>query len=89
MVYEEIKNDMEPFLKLYRLSKAKGMSASHLNNILEIANNDLLSIEERFKRLRTDASILQSQKHTCKRNLYQLNNQIASKAKLLNPCRIF
>ena len=64
------------------------MSASHLNNILEIANNDLLSIEERFKRLRTDASILQSQKHTCKRNLYQLNNQIATTSRILNSLRI-
>src|SRR5215217_5800385 len=26
MVYEDVKGDIEPFLKLYRLSKAKGMS---------------------------------------------------------------
>jgi hypothetical protein len=35
------------------------MSASDVNNLLEIANNDLPSIEERFKRLRNDASMLQ------------------------------
>jgi transposase len=46
MVYEELKDDIDPFLKLYRLIKAKGMSASHVNNLLEIANNDLPSIEE-------------------------------------------
>jgi transposase len=46
MVYEEVKDDIDPFLKLYRLIKAKGMSASHVNNLLEIANNDLPSIEE-------------------------------------------
>ena len=28
MVYEETKGDIEPFLKLYRLSKAKGMSVT-------------------------------------------------------------
>jgi septal ring factor EnvC (AmiA/AmiB activator) len=32
--------------------------------------------------------MLQSQKHTCKRNLYQLNNQIASTNRILNSLRI-
>jgi hypothetical protein len=50
MVYEELKGDIEPFLRLYRLSKAKGMSASHVTNLLEIANNDLPATEKRFKR---------------------------------------
>jgi hypothetical protein len=59
MLYEETKGDIAPFLKLYRLSKYKAMSASDVNNLLEIANNDLPSIEERFKRLRNDASMLQ------------------------------
>src|SRR5215210_1417653 len=30
MVYEETKGDIAPFLKLYRLSKAAGMSARHV-----------------------------------------------------------
>ena len=76
------------FLKLYKLAKAKGMGVKHVVDILAIANNDLPAIEERFKRLRNDVSMLQSQKHTCKRNLYQLNNQIASTTKLLNSFRI-
>ena len=50
MVYAETKGDVEPFLKLYRLSKANGISASHLNNLLAIANNNLPAIEERYKR---------------------------------------
>jgi hypothetical protein len=32
--------------------------------------------------------MLQAQKHTCKRNLYQLNNQIASTSRLLSSFRI-
>jgi septal ring factor EnvC (AmiA/AmiB activator) len=32
--------------------------------------------------------MLQSQKHTCKRNIYQLNNQIAATTKLLNSLRM-
>jgi hypothetical protein len=75
MIYEETKDDIGYFLKLYKLAKAKGMGVKQVVDVLAIANNDLPAIEERFKRLRNDVSTLQSQKHTCKRNLYQLNNQ--------------
>ena len=88
LIYEETKGDIEPFLKLYRLSKAKGMGVKQVVNLLTIANNDLPGIEERFKRLRNDISALQFQKRIDKRNLYQLNNQIATTTRLLNSLRI-
>jgi hypothetical protein len=88
MVYEDIKDDVTSFLKLYKLSKAKGMGIQQVIDALAIANNDLPAIGERFKRLRNDVSMLQSQKHTCKRTLYQLNNQIATTSRFLNSFRI-
>ena len=60
MVYEEIKDDIAPFLKLYKLSKAKGMGVQQVVDTLVIANNDLPAIEERFKKIRNDISMLQS-----------------------------
>jgi hypothetical protein len=48
MVYEETKDDIEPFLRLYRLSKAAGMSARHVTNLLKIANTDLPDIQCRY-----------------------------------------
>jgi hypothetical protein len=36
MVYQEVKDDITSFLRLYRLSKVKGMSARHVINLLEI-----------------------------------------------------
>jgi chromosome segregation ATPase len=87
-VYEEIKDDIEYFLKLYKLAKAKRMGVQQVLDVLAIANNDLPAIEERLKRLRNDASMLQSQNHTCQRNLYQLNNQIATTTRLLNSFHI-
>ena len=39
------------------------MGVQQVVNVLAIANNDLPAIEERFKRLRNDVSILQFQKH--------------------------
>ena len=87
-VYEETKDDIEPFLRLYRLSKAKGMSVKQVVNLLTIANNDLPALEKRIKRLRNDISALQFQKRIDERNLYQLNNKIASTIRLLNSFRM-
>jgi hypothetical protein len=88
MVYEELKGEIAPFLKLYRLSKRKGMGVKQVVNFLTIANDDLPAIEERFKMLRNDMSMLQFQKCIDERNLYQLNNQIASTTNLLNSFRM-
>jgi hypothetical protein len=47
IVYEELKGDIEAFLKLYRLSKAAGMGLKQVVDVLAIANNeDLPAIEE-------------------------------------------
>ena len=88
MVYEETKSDIAPFLRLYRLSKSKGMGVKRVVDILAIANNDLLALEEQFKSLRNDIGMLQFQKRIDERNLYQLNNQIASTTKLLSSFRM-
>ena len=88
MVYEETGGDIGYFVKLYKLAKAKGMDVKQVVDVLEIANNDLPTIEERFIRLRNDVSTLQFQKHTCKENLYRLNDQIATTTKLLNSLRM-
>jgi hypothetical protein len=88
MVYEEFRGDIEPFLKLYKLAKRKGMGVKQVVNLLAIASDDLPTLEKRFKTLRNDVSMLQFQKRIDERNLYQLNNQIASRTKLLNSLRI-
>ena len=53
-VYEETKGDIEPFLRLYRLSKAKGIGVKQVVNLLTIASEDLPVLEKRFKRLTND-----------------------------------
>src|SRR5919112_1655901 len=88
VVYEEIKDDIGFFAKLYKLAKAKGMDVEQIVNLLKIANNDLSALEEQAKRLRNNISLLQSQKCVCKRNLCQLNNQIAITSRLLNSYRL-
>jgi hypothetical protein len=70
MVYDETKGDIEPFLKLYRLSKAAGMSARHVTNLLKIANTNLLKIantnlpdiQRRYERLKREVNTLEFNK---------------------------
>jgi transposase len=88
MVYEETKGDIEPFLKLYKLAKRKGIGVRHVVDILATANNDLPAIEERLKTVRNDINMLQFQKRIDERNLYQLNNQIASTTNILYSLRM-
>jgi hypothetical protein len=88
MVYEEAKGDITPFLKLYRLSKSKGMGVRQVVNLLATANDDLPALEKQIKRLRNDISAMQFQKRIDKRILDQLNNQIASTTNLLTSFRI-
>jgi hypothetical protein len=80
IVYEEIEDDIGYFVKLYKLSKAKGMDVQQVIDVLAIGDNDLPAIKEQYKRIRNDVSMLRSQKRICERNLYQLSNQIAHQA---------
>jgi hypothetical protein len=52
MGYEEIKDDISSFLKLYKLAKGKGMGVKQVVNLLAIASDDLPAIEKRAKRLK-------------------------------------
>src|SRR5215212_313244 len=62
MVYEELRGDITPFLRLYRLSKAAGMNARHVTNLLKIANTDLPDIQRRYERLKREVSTLEFNK---------------------------
>jgi DNA-binding Lrp family transcriptional regulator len=88
MVYEELRGDVDPFLKLYKSAKRKGIGVKQVVDTLAIANNDLPALERRFKRLGNDMSMLQFQKRIDERNLYQLKNQIAATTNILNSLRM-
>jgi hypothetical protein len=88
MVYEETKRDIEPFLRLYRLSKAAGMSARHVINLLEIANTNLPDIQCRYERLKREVNTLEFNKHQSHIALSYCNNQMKMKSKALTSYRI-
>jgi hypothetical protein len=88
MAYEELKDDIEPFLKLYRLSKAAGMNVQQVVNLLKIANNDLPDIRCRYERLKREVNTLEFNKQQSHRALSYFNSQIEMKSKASTSYRI-
>jgi effector-binding domain-containing protein len=88
MVYEELRGDIEPFLKLYKLAKRKGMGIKQVVNLLEIANNDLPDIQCRYERLKREVNSLEYNKQQSHTVLSYFNNQIEMKSKALTSYRI-
>jgi hypothetical protein len=76
MVYEEIGPDIVPFLKLFRLSKDEHMNSRQIINLLQIADNDLQSVEQRYKKLQRNVNDLESKELDASINLVDLKSQI-------------
>jgi hypothetical protein len=75
-------------VKLHRLSKAAGMSTEHVVNLLEIANNDLQSIEHRYRKLQRNVDYLESRALDAGITLGDLKSQIQNGNQVLYFCRL-
>ena len=76
LIHDEIKDDVGHFAKLYRLSKAAGKSAEHIISLLNIANNDLPTLEEKYKKLQRNVNDLESKELDARIDLESLKSQI-------------
>jgi DNA-binding CsgD family transcriptional regulator len=88
MVYEEIGADTVHFLKLYRLSKDAHMNSRQIINLLQIANNDLQSVEQRYKKLQRNLEYLKSKTLDANITLEDLKSQIQNANQMLDLCRL-
>src|SRR5215204_1062831 len=75
MVYEEIGGDIAHFLKLYKLSKDAHMNPEHVVNLLQMSNEYLPLLEQKYKRLTKEIDFLESEK--------QKSEQIGSQVRIL------
>ena len=53
-IYEEIKDDIGYFVRLYRLARVARMDTRSVIRLLEIANNDLPLVEHKYERLKRE-----------------------------------
>jgi hypothetical protein len=87
LAYEETEGEIEPFLKLYELSKAADMGTKQVVNLLEIANSDLPALEDRYHKLKNEVDHLEYRKATSNRTLQNLENEMVDSNQVLNSYR--
>ena len=80
MVYEEIGGDIVHFLKLYKLSKYAHMNPEHVVNLLQISNEYLPLLEQKYKKLTKEIDFLESEKQKSE----QIGSQVRILAKVLD-----
>jgi DNA-binding CsgD family transcriptional regulator len=84
LAYEETEGDIEPFLRLYSLSKSEGMSTRHVVNVLRRVNGDLLALENQYNILRNEVNNLELRDVNSNRTLQNLENQIITSTQILD-----
>lgn len=88
LVHEEIKDGILYFLKLYTSSKAAKMSTNHVMKLLEIANNNLPALKDKYEKLQRNVSHLESSELDASITLENLKNQIQNANQSLDTCRL-
>ena len=87
-VYEQVKDDIRYFVKLYISSQVARMGVEQVVNLLEIANNDLPLVEHKCERLKRNLDDLEAEKRNSTRVFQEINNQIATMRKTLDPYQL-
>jgi hypothetical protein len=84
LAYEETEGEIEPFLRLYSLSKSEGISTKHVINVLKRANGDLPALENQYNILRNEVNNLELRTVNSNRALQNLENQIITLTQILD-----
>jgi archaellum component FlaC len=88
MVYEELKGDIIPFIKLYRSARAAEMSEENVVDLLRIANDNLPALEHRYERLEQEVNSLEIRKLNSNRDLQDLRKRILNLRNALDSCNL-
>jgi hypothetical protein len=87
-IYEEIKDDIGYFVRLYSLAKVARMDVKYVINLLEIANNDLPTVEYRYERRKRELDSIEAEKQNSARLLQKLSDQISYLRKICKEQRL-
>jgi hypothetical protein len=87
-IYEEIKDDIGPFVNLYTLAKVARMDTPSVIRLLEIANNDLPVVEHRYERSKRDLDSIEAEIQNSARILQEISDQIATMRKTLDQYQL-
>ena len=87
-IYEEIKDDIGYFVRLYTLARVARMGVEQLVNLLKIANNDLPLVEHKCERLKREVDDLEAEKGNSARIFQELTDKISTMLKRLDSIHL-
>ncbi len=77
-IYDKIKDDIYPFVRLYMLSKVARMDTQQVVRLLTIANNYLPSVEYKCEKLKREEASLKAGNQNSARTLQELSDLIST-----------
>lgn len=83
LIYEDIKDDIFPLVKLFRRIKAAGIGIETASNLIKKANYDLPAIEQEYKKIKIEVDSLEFKKSKKYRTLHNIEDQITVAIRLL------
>jgi hypothetical protein len=75
-MYQEITNDIEPFVELYKLMKDADMKPEQVTKLLSFANNGLVSLHFECNVLKTEVEYLKGQKEGLSKALENIKKNL-------------
>jgi len=87
-IYREIKDNVWHFVNLYRSAKSAGMDVSHVVNLLNIANNNLPSVQHKYEQLRKEISTLEDNKRRAARDFQNIIDETVVIGNKLNSIHL-
>src|SRR5689334_9047408 len=76
-IYQDTNGNISPMVELHRQMKAAGLNMEHVIRLLQMANNDLLSIERKCQDLKREEADLTAKNLNAARTFQQLSNDIS------------
>jgi hypothetical protein len=77
IIYQEVKNNLGYFLKLFRLGKKEGLTPENIISFLNMADS-IQDLSEQFRPHLNDVKALELRKNRCKERLEDLENKTIS-----------
>ncbi len=87
-IYDQIKDDIYPFVNLYILSKVARIDTQQVVRLLTIANNDLPSVQWRCEKLKREEASLKAGNQNSAMILQELSDQISDLRNTSDSCRL-
>jgi predicted transcriptional regulator len=83
-IYEDLGDEIGPFLKLYALCKSSDFDKKHVVELLRMADDNLQGFEYRYKLLKEEVADLERRKENLQKDIKNLEEEIGALKKIQN-----